>query len=142
MSESGPGSPPASRVGVHQVLAKPLAPARDEVENQERQIVGYIELAQPEIELDAVHDTYPVTDKHVFGAEVPVPLADTTAARPGSEQLGVGGHEACANRSRLCTRSISSRCLTSPRSSWTLRSKQRSAARTGAPSGVTGGASS
>ena len=80
-------------VGIDEDLAEALAAERGQIEHEEGEVVGHVQLAQPGVELDAVDDSHAIAEEDVFGAEVPVALADLPAAGARPEGLGVGGHE-------------------------------------------------
>ena len=67
-------------VRLNKLLTEALAAARSQVEHEEREVVGDVELAQLAVKLQAVDDPYVAIDKHVVGAQVPVSFANASAS--------------------------------------------------------------
>ena len=76
---------------MHERSREPLASARREVHDQEREIVGHVELPQPAVKLDAVDDLQCLAEQDVLGTQVAVDLAHEAVPRAGVPHLRNAG---------------------------------------------------
>jgi hypothetical protein len=85
--------PAGVAVSVDEHPCEPLASARREVHDQECELVGHVQLAQPAVELDAVDHLQGLLEQDVLGAQIAVDLAHEPTPRTGVEHPRVRHHE-------------------------------------------------